>query len=197
MKQTVIYAGLALVIALALAVSLMDGDRTSQTRAQSLVSEFIILSAPPDPRGVDFLARARIQRDNRLTRLTHVQPEAITAYATALGLSEDALRLQIADPDQTGPFDHTGVVFDSPQTLLTGVAAPWGWALVTERAEFRASAGGELAACGSDTPCRAWILYWTAQDWYYAPVGAPVLMAALEEAAPGLAASLSAARGDY
>ncbi|MEO0371800.1 MAG: hypothetical protein AAF231_10120, partial [Pseudomonadota bacterium] len=104
MKQTVIYAGLALVVALALLVSFSVRDENKDARASKAVSEFIILSAAPDPRGVDFLSRARVQQENRLERLSHVQPEVIAAYEAALGLNEGALRLQIADPEQTGPF---------------------------------------------------------------------------------------------
>ncbi|MEM6586924.1 MAG: hypothetical protein AAF641_00630 [Pseudomonadota bacterium] len=196
MKQTVIYAGLALIIAMALAVALMNRDKGATTRQSAVLSEFIILSAAPDPRGVDFLARARIQGENRLTRLTHVQPEVVSAYASAFGMDQDALRLQIVDPDQTGPFDHTGIVFDSPDAFATGAAGPWNWALVTQRAEIRAHSDGELAACGSEITCRSWLVYWTQKDWYYAPVGEAAWLTALGNAAPKLAASLSAVGSD-
>ncbi len=195
-KQQIIYAGLAVVIALAFAVSLVQRDQTRDRRATSAISEFIILSAAPDPRGVDFLSRARVQRENRAERLAHVQPGVIAAYARALGMAETALRFQIGDPDQTGPFDHTGIVFDTPSEFATGTAEKWTWARATEHAEIRASGGGELAACGRDTPCRAWVVYWDAQDWYYAPVGDAALMAALNEAVPALATSLAASTGD-
>lgn len=193
-KQRLIYAGLALCVTLALAVTLATRPKDGpDKRMTEVISDFIILSAAPDPRGVDFLSRDRVQRANRQARLTHVQPQVIAHYAAALGLEEEALRQQISDPNQTGPFDHTGLIFDSPDTFATGTAAPWHWARVTERAEraeIRASQTGEVATCGSDRPCRVWLVYWDAAEWYYAPVGEAALDAAVEEAVPALAPAL-------
>lgn len=183
-----IFAGLALVVALAVAVSLKERRAAAQDgRGAEVISAFINLSAAPDSRGLDFLARERIQRTNRSARLAHVHPDVLRAYAEALGMEDHGLRLQIADPAQTGPFDYTGVVFDPPARFLTGTAGPWSWARITESADFRASGGLEPAACGQQTPCRAWLLYWDEMTWYYAPIGTQTWETALSESVPDLA----------
>ncbi|MEM7596191.1 MAG: hypothetical protein AAF382_00755 [Pseudomonadota bacterium] len=197
MRQWVIYAGLALVVTLALAVSLLNRDRAGEdTRYTQVISEFINLSAAPDPRGMDFLSRTRIQRTNRLDRLAHIQPDILTAFAATLDLSEEQLRLQIADPERTNAFDHTGAVFDAPSSLDAGQAGAYAWARVTERAESRASEGAESAGCGQTRPCRAWLVYWDASTWYYAPVGTPAQAAAVQDAVPDLAEAASPTRGN-
>lgn len=184
MRQVLIYAGLALIVAVALAVSLKERSTRSSDRGTTVISEFINLSAAPDERGMDFLSRERIQKANRAERLTHIQPEIIAAHARAQSETEATIRWQITDPSQTNAFDHTGAVFDSPRDLLTGQADTWNWAVVTERAESRATEGAELASCGLEVACRAWLLYWTASEWYYVPLGTDALWAALTATEP-------------
>ncbi|MEL6648461.1 MAG: hypothetical protein AAFQ05_12330 [Pseudomonadota bacterium] len=192
MRQLVIYAGLALIVTLALAVSLLNRRAPeADQRSTQVISEFINLSAAPDPRGMDFLSRTRIQRTNRLERLAHIEPRVITAFAQAQDTSEDNLRLQIADPDQSNAFDHTGVVFDPPQSFAKGQAGGWTWTLVTERAETRASQAEGSAGCGQTRSCRAWVLYWDDTAWYYAPVATPAHSASLKDAMPELADAMA------
>lgn len=196
MRQLLVYAGLALVIAAALAVSLTTRKPASEdARFTEVVSEFIILSAAPDDRGIDFLSRERTQLANRTARLDHIEPAVLLAYASALNFTELDLRIQIVDPDQTGPFDHTGVIFNTPDQFTSGQAAGFHWARVTERAENRASGSSEPANCGQERRCRAWLVYWDEATWYYAPVGSAQLDAALSKGQPDLSEILQASEG--
>ncbi|MEL7013356.1 MAG: hypothetical protein AAFO72_08750 [Pseudomonadota bacterium] len=187
-KRKVTYAGLALVVALALAVSLKARHGAQdETRFSQVISEFINLSAAPDPRGLDFLSRDRVQRTNRAERLAHIQPSVLEALAASMDADEASLRAQITDPLQTNAFDYTGLVFDSPDDLEQGQAGPWSWAILEERAAIQAGETVELVDCGQDAPCRIWLLYWDETMWFYAPAGAQAFNDALLEAVPDLA----------
>lgn len=187
-KRKVTYAGLALVIALAFAVSLKARrDTPDQARFSQVISEFITLSAAPDPRGLDFLSRDRVQRSNRAERLAHVQPAVLSAFAASLNVTEPTLRAQILDPQQTNAFDYTGIIFDSPDDLVQGQSGAWTWAILEERAEIQAGETVELVECGTETSCRVWLLYWDEDMWYYAPSGSEIFNRALLAAVPDLA----------
>ena len=186
-KRRITYAGLALIVALALAVSLTARrDTAGASQFSQVISEFINLSAAPDPRGLDFLSRDRVQRTNRAERLTHIEPSLLTALAVSLDVDEPTLRAQILDPLQTNAFDYTGIVFDSPSDLEQGQSGPWSWAILEERAQIQAGETVELVECGQDTPCRIWLLYWDADMWYFAPTGSERVNRALREAVPDL-----------
>ncbi len=191
MKKLVINAGLAAFVLALVAISLSKSALFSpprEERKSEVISEFIHLSLAPDANNLDFLSSGRTQRVIRATRLEHIHPALLAEFARLSGIPEDRLRAQMSDPSLSNAFDITGVVFDSPKTFQTGQTAEWAWALVTQSAEDRASDEAASAECGLSQHCGAWLLSWTDETWYYAPVGAAQLDQAVIDAMPWLEA---------
>lgn len=188
MRRTVIYGGIVLWLAIVLALGLRSPqENEADMRRSEVISAFINLSAAPDDRGLDFLSRERTQRENRAGRFNHIQASVLNAHAAQNNQTVESLVAQIKDPQRSNAFDYTGVQFDDPRRFFSGQMENWTWSFAKQAAETRASDGTISAACGSPDPCRMWLLYWTAEDWYYAPVGTATLYAAFLEAAPEFA----------
>ena len=168
------YLRWALVGALALAGLVVNlAHAPTQPRAGAVLSDFVNLGADPGAGGIlrlDFLVSNAARAARREARLAHIHPDLLAAHAGQAGLTPEEMRARVIDPDRTDPFDITGLVPPDREALR----------------EVQASAWRALVLPGP----KAWLLYFTQDEWFYAPLGTAAHEGALAQAHPELVQAL-------
>lgn len=177
-------AGFALLAVFAGLPDPRSTDSGPAARRSEVVSAFFNLTVEPGSGGLagvrlDWLVRNEWKRDRRRERLEHVHPDLLAAHARRRDMSPAAFRELLIDPTRPDPFDIAGAALEFPEAEGQR-AGDWAWIRVVETAP----------ACGQ------WLLFWNADAWYFAPVGASDLNDAFQAALPGLAHALPAALPD-
>lgn len=160
-------------------------EETQEVRRGAVFSEFVNLSAEPGAGEMAFLqswaALSGQSRRARKDRIGHVQPALLDAYAAHLGISAEAMRKQFLSPEVATPFDLRTVPVERPDFAVHGQAGDWFWGLIDIDRSMQAEADRPFAWCS------VWVVYWTPEDWFYAPVGTELLDGFLLQATPALA----------
>lgn len=139
---------------------------TPQERMSQVLSGFINLGSDPPESLIkaDWLVRNERLRLLREQRLAHVPPALVRVYAAELGLTATALRARLTDPVKPDPFETAHAALILPQDAPHGQAADLSWAYV------RSAPLQDIAATAANE-CGLWLVFWGADDWFYAPIG--------------------------
>lgn len=176
---------LLLVVAAAIAANLPQEwihRQTAEERQAEVFSDFVNLSAEPGQGEMAFLqswaSLSGQARRARKDRLEHIHPQVMARYAEHVGARlEDFSELLIA-PEAPHPFDLSTAVYSEPEFAQHGTIGPWMWGV--------SQSGTEIISPGYTKVswCAVWLVFWNADDWYYAPVGTAELDGLLVAAVP-------------
>ncbi|WP_135505536.1 hypothetical protein [Roseovarius aestuariivivens] len=151
-----------------------------EERTSEVLSDFINLgSDPPEsPIKADWLVRNERLRLLRQERLEHIPPALLSVHADAEGMTPEAFRGRLIDPQRDDPFETTTAPLQLPKGAPHGQVAGFFWAHVKS---------GTETSNGDDAACENWLVVWDMEHWFYAPVGTSAFNGLLATALPELA----------
>ncbi|MEO1139102.1 MAG: hypothetical protein AAFW87_06565 [Pseudomonadota bacterium] len=177
------------VVVAAVAANLPRGwfeEQTPATRRADVFSAFVNLSAAPGQGELTFLqslsaltGQAKRAQKNRVAR---VHPEVLARYKARHEIFAMARGLPVQDVGESGSLDLAAVTVLQPDFAHHGQLATWSWGVAEGQPTRPVTGQGELPGCGVA------VVFWTAEEWYYAPIGLPEMDTILTEAVPEMAA---------